>query len=277
MILRYPGSKNQIADWIIGQFPDGYEDMVYLEPYIGSGSVFFRKKPSVVETINDIDGEIVNLFKQIRENPERLARLMEMTPWSRREYNTAFENAGGGLEQARRTLVKAWISRGACGLVYHNGVRFDKKYNGNRPCFSDFLPDRILYAARRLLHSGTGPVQIECRDALDLIREYDREDVLMYLDPPYMRGTRNKNKIYKNEYYKKDHERLLEAVTESRAKVIISGYENSLYNDVLKGWRKDMTGARCEAGGLRRETVWRNYYINKGYLFGETVEQREDA
>jgi DNA adenine methylase len=269
MVIKYPGSKKRIAPWIVGQFPDGYEDMVYLEPYFGSGSVFFEKKPSLIETINDIDGEIVNLFKVLRERPGDLIRLISLTPWSRQEYEGCFEECGGGLEAARRTLVRSWISRGGSGLVYRSGVRFCKKYNGYKAGFSDILPEKITAAAYRLLHSKAGPVQIECRDAVDLIEAHNRKGVFMYLDPPYMRDTRNKNKIYKHEYYRKDHERLLKAVTESRAMILLSGYENPLYNQELAGWHKDAVTAFDEAGNKKAETVWRNYSVNRGYLFGE--------
>jgi DNA adenine methylase len=271
MVIKYPGSKKRVAAWIISQFPERYEDMAYLEPYFGSGSVFFEKKPSLIETINDIDGEIVNLFRRLRENPDELVRLISLTPWSREEYKACFEKCDDGLERARRTLARAWISRGACGLLYHNGVRFCKKYNGYKAFFSDILPDRIAAAAYRLTHSKTGPVQIECKDALDLIAGHNRSDVLMYLDPPYMRGVRNKNKIYRMEYYKKDHERLIDAIRTSRAKIILSGYENELYNEKLRGWYSDSTMARNEAGGRRKETIWRNYAVNRGYLFEDNI------
>ena len=85
-VLKYAGSKWSSTRWIISHFPEGYEKMTYLEPYFGSGAVFFNKNRSSIETINDIDARVVNLFKQIRERPEELARLIEFTPWARDEY-----------------------------------------------------------------------------------------------------------------------------------------------------------------------------------------------
>jgi DNA adenine methylase len=273
MVMKYPGSKNRIAGWIIRQFPEHYEDMTYLEPYFGSGVVFFRKKPSAVETINDINGEVINLFEQMRENPEKLTWLICMTPKSRGEYYKCFEKSDDGLEQARRTLAKSWFSRGFGGLLYKSSISFDKQYNGHRRCLCDFLPERIRYAAERLLHSGTGPVQIECKDAIDLITEYNRETTLMYLDPPYMRETRNKSKLYKYEYYNDDHIRLINAIAGSKAKILISGYDNGLYNTKLEGWHKDMAITYDEMGRARREVAWRNYRVNRGYLFDELPEE----
>lgn len=274
MVLKYPGSKKRIAPWIVSQFPDHYKELTYLEPFFGSGSVFFAKEPSVIETINDIDGEVINLFKQIREHPEELTRLISLTPWSRQEYYEAFERTDDDLERARRLLIRAWIGRGGCGILYRNGIRFNKKRNGALLNFCDFLPERIAIAADRLLHSVTGPVQIECKDAVTLIREYNRAEVFIYIDPPYMRSTRNKNKLYRNEMTDDDHRRLLEAVTTSKAHILISGYGNSTYENYLKGWYQDTKITLDEASNKKVEILWRNYPCNQGYLFEEFEEPR---
>jgi DNA adenine methylase len=267
MVLKYPGSKKRIAPWIVGQFPDNYRELVYLEPYFGSGSVFFEKDPSVIETVNDIDGEVINLFKQIREHPGELTRLISLTPWSRQEYYAAFEHTDDGLEQARRLLIRAWMGRGGSGIIYRNGLRFNKKKNGPLLNFCDFLPDRIAVAADRLLHSATGPVQIENKDAVTLIKEYDHENVLIYIDPPYPRPVRNKNKLYKHEMTDDDHIRLLEAVTGSKARILISGYDNTMYGTYLTDWHKDTRMTFDDASNKKTETVWRNYACRQGYLF----------
>ena len=86
-IVKYPGSKWAIADWIIEKFPPHHS---YLEPFFGSGAVLFRKVPSAIETINDLDGEVVNLFDWIRQDPERLAREIYWTPYSRQIYAPAY-------------------------------------------------------------------------------------------------------------------------------------------------------------------------------------------
>lgn len=86
-VLKYPGSKWKMAEWIISLMPPHKS---YLEPFFGSGAVFFKKEPSRIETINDMDGEIVNLFRCIREEPEELMRCVTMTPYSRAEYKQAW-------------------------------------------------------------------------------------------------------------------------------------------------------------------------------------------
>lgn len=85
-IIKYPGSKWRMAEWIVSLMP---EHKSYLEPFFGSGAVFFCKSPSRIETVNDLDGEIVNLFRVVRDHPEALERAVALTPFSRGEYEGA--------------------------------------------------------------------------------------------------------------------------------------------------------------------------------------------
>lgn len=99
-VFRYPGSKWSLAGWIIAHFPLEYEKMVYLEPFAGSGAVFFNKNPGAVETVNDLDSDIVNLFRVLRDRPDELKRALELTPYSREEYDLAFEPTEDPLEKS---------------------------------------------------------------------------------------------------------------------------------------------------------------------------------
>lgn len=86
-LIKYPGSKWSLASWISSFFPEHHS---YLEPYFGSGGVLFNKEPSRIETINDLDGEVVNMFDCIKHDPEKLARLIYLTPYSRQEFEKAY-------------------------------------------------------------------------------------------------------------------------------------------------------------------------------------------
>ena len=128
-VLKYPGSKWNLAQWIISHMPS---HTVYLEPFFGSGAVFFNKQPSKVETINDIDGNVVNLFRVIRERPEELVALVEMTPWARDEYYASYEKTGDAMEDARRFLVRCWQAFGT-RTYSKTGWRFDTTGGINMP------------------------------------------------------------------------------------------------------------------------------------------------
>jgi len=267
IILKYPGSKNRIADKIISLFPDGYADMTYLEPFFGSGSVFFRKTPSIVETINDINSEVYNLFLQIRENGDEFARLIEFTPWSRQEYEESYERNKTDIENARRFLIRCWF---AIGSEYSRkaGWRYNIKNNAfNIESFGK-LPEIIKEVTYRLRPKKGNVVQIDKCDAFILIEKYNCNNVLMYLDPPYVLNTRKNIKYYFSELSDADHIRLCELINKSKAKIIVSGYENEIYETYLKKFIKTNIHAYDRRGRKRLEMLWTNYSTTKG-LFDE--------
>lgn len=259
-VFRYPGSKWSIAKWIISHFPEGYEKMIYLEPFFGSGAVFFNKLPGTVETINDLDGDVVNLFRVLREQPEELKKVLELTPYSREEYDLSFELCEDSLEQARRFVVKttqsigAKIGVGKCGWRNHKTIKI-----GGTACKWAGITKTIDAAVSRLRGTPTNLVQIEHMDAFRLIERYDTQDALIYLDPPYVRSTRRSGALYSHELSEKDHEHLLDLIVTSKSKIIISGYDNDLYNKKLKGWYTDITMSRTTSTKMACEKIWMNY------------------
>lgn len=234
-ILRWPGAKWRMADWICSMFP---RHDVYCEPFFGSGAVFFSKKPAENETINDIDGNVVNLFLVVRNYTNELAQVLEMTPYSREEYYSSLENyqQGDDIERARKFLVKIWQGFGGT-TNQRSGWRHDRSGTVYMPRYWSMLPGRILEAAERLKMA-----QIENMDALKLIELYNRTNVLLYIDPPYLSDTRTRLH-YENEFAsEKQHRELLKLCQHHKGYVIVSAYENDLYNRELQGWeRKNIT------------------------------------
>lgn len=249
-VLKYPGAKWNLAQWIISHMPP---HTTYLEPYFGSGAVFFNKPPSKVETINDIDGNVVNLFRVIREKSQELAALIEMTPWARDEYCASYEKTGDSLEDARRFLVRCWQAFGT-RTDSKTGWRNDigaRKYI-NMPDQWRKLPNRLLVIADRLKCA-----QIESQQALEIIQRYRFNYVLIYADPPYPLNTRS-GKMYANEMTDEDHIELLEALDKHPGPVLLSGYACQLYDDRLPHWTRRTTKAHAEGGRVREEVLWIN-------------------
>jgi len=259
-ILKYPGSKWKIAQWIISHFPEGYEHLAYLEAFFGSGAVFFTKERSRVETINDLNDDVVNLFRIVRDYPEELAQAIYFTPWARTEYEQSYDRSEcDELEKARRFLVRMWQAIGAKSCN-RTGWRKDiANTNGNKTRFHATLPDNILLACERLKHTrGNRVVQIENKDALELIRYHNTVDTLIYADPPYLKSVRN-GKLYGHELNDDDHRRLLVALQEHKGPVVLSGYASTMYDDVLHGWYKYETQTLAESSRHRTEVIWCNY------------------
>lgn len=249
-ILKFPGGKWRISDWIISHFP---EHKVYLEPYFGSGAVFFNKEPSYIETINDINGEIVNLFRVCREYPKELASLIELTPFARDEFIACYKKSSDPIEQARRTLVRYHQSFGNSNSS-KNSWRNVQSYGGPR-CATMWnnLPEIIAEVCCRLKNA-----QIENAEALTLIERYNHSDVLIYCDPPYLQSLRKRN-MYEHEMNDEDHVELLQSILNSNAKVVISGYSNKLYDDFLSGWNTDEIITTAQFGLHRTEKIWTNF------------------
>ena len=235
--------------------------MVYLEPFAGSGAVFFNKKPGAVETINDLDSNIVNLFRVLRDDPDELRRVLQLTPYSREEYDLSFEECDEPIEKARRYMVRTTQAIGAkmhnnekCGWCNHKQMK-----TGGTACKWGGIVDTIDEATCRLRGDTTHLVQIENMDALRLIERYNNPDTLMYLDPPYVLAARKSGKLYNHELDAGGQQQLLSLISHSKAKIILSGYENELYDTALSGWRKDSTTSRTTSGELAKETIWMNY------------------
>jgi len=262
-ILKYPGSKWNIADWIVSHFPMGYEKMNYLEPFFGSGSIFFTKNRSVLETINDLDENVVNLFRVCRDYPEQLAKAVYLTPWSRTEYKRSYETIDEPVEKARRYLVRMWQAIGAKSSNSTGWRKNIKGVNGNVTRFHLSLPENILSVVQRLKHSeGSHIVQIENKNAFELIKNHNEYNTLIYADPPYVLKTRN-GRIYKHEFTDEDHRYLLDILRKHKGPVVISGYKNEIYDVTLNDWFRYEISARTEAQKIKIEVLWCNYEADR--------------
>lgn len=251
-ILKYPGAKNRLAEWIVSYIP---EHKVYLEPYAGSLAVFLNKPRSHIETVNDIHDEVVNFFKVVRDKGDDLYDRLKNTPYSRTEYDFSYQlmSTDDDVERARKFCVRCWQGFG-CSNVYHSGFKSGQQAVSPNPAKGwTQLPETIKEAIERL--KG---VQIEHLDAVELIKRYNTPDVFIYLDPPYLNRTR-KDHLYKHEMSDKQHIELLEIIIKHPGKILISGYENDLYNEMLQNWRKAHKNTIAESGHKRIETLWMNY------------------
>ncbi len=255
-ILKYPGAKWRIADWIIENMPTHHS---YVEPYFGSGAVFFNKQASNIETINDLDGEVVNFFEVIRDMPEELAAKIHMTPYARAVYENVYKEpcnyTQSKLDRALKFCIKINMSHGfRC-----NGqkVGWKNDIQGRERAYVvqiwNKIPEIVMQAAERLRG-----VQIEQRPALDIIKRFNHPKCLIYCDPPYLLSTR-RGKQYNVEMSNREHEELLNALLENKSKIMISGYESDLYNDALKGWRKKTGYSLTQSLRKAKEVIWMNY------------------
>lgn len=258
--LRYHGGKFRLASWIISYFP---AHRCYVEPFGGAASVLLKKEISEAEVYNDLDGEVVNFFRVLRD-PELRACLSEacaLTPYSREEFRCACSRGGDPVERARQLVVRAAMGFGSAGATQgRTGFKLDTKRNSvTAQRIWARQPDNLAAVGSRF-----AGVLIENRDAIQCMSDHDTLSTLHFVDPPYVHRTRvdaSKNRPYRFEMTDEDHMKLLAKLRKLQGMVIVSGYNSDLYNDMLQGWTRvtHETVANGRAGSVRRtECLWIN-------------------
>lgn len=253
-VLRYPGGKYKIAKWIISHFP-AHE--FYVEPYGGAGSVLMAKSCSQGEIINDLDGDVVNVFRVLRnaEQAKELERLIRLTPFAYEEYKDAYDPCDDPIERARRVIFRSFASMGSDGVSRRNsGFRGLKNNQTSVTAAQEWsrYPDVIQSFVRRLQN-----VLIEHRPAMHLFKSYDRVETLFYVDPPYLMSTRSKSSIlYSNEMSEQDHIELAAALHAVKGMVVLSGYSSNLYDGLYVDWKKMSKSSTSQNGKSRVECLW---------------------
>jgi DNA adenine methylase len=272
----YFGGKGMLAPRIAALFPTHGH---YVEPYAGSLAVLLAKQPSVMETVNDLDEDLMTFWRVLRERPEELIHAVALTPHSRAEFEASRERNGcSELEVARRVHIQLTQGRGAVGVK--SGWR-----HYVQPTSGTSMPDYLVGYLRRFapVLERLQHVSLECRPALDIVERYGVEpDVLLYVDPPYLgtsRGTGNDprggTKRYRHEMLSSvQHLELGAALLRCRASVVLSGYPSPLYDEMFEGWDRVefTTGTGQSARGewsTRTEVVWSNRPVTTPTLFDE--------
>jgi DNA adenine methylase len=253
--LRYHGGKTKIHEWIISHFPP---HKTYVEPFGGGASVLLNKSRVTNEIYNDINSEIVNVFKILRNKNEssKLLELLSKTLYSRDEFNLSYEITDDNLEQARNTIVRSMMAFGG-NVTARDKTGFIATANNNTSA-----PMRWIKYTHQLpiIINRLREVTIENRDALELIDIYDSSETLFYLDPPYVTSSRKTtSKNYAHEMTDEDHIALANLIKTKNGKFIISGYHSKLYDELYKGWKcveKQSMAASYRGGVPTTEVLW---------------------
>lgn len=254
------GGKYSHLDWLLPLLPQCHH---YCEPFGGSAAVLLNRPPSPIETYNDLDGEVVNFFRVLREQKEHLVEVIGLTPFSREEFHIAcqpLEKGVSNLERARRFFIRARQVRTGLAQTASLG-RWANCKNTSRAGMSGVVSrwlgsiEQLPGIAERLLR-----VQIENRPALEVIALYDSPQTLFYCDPPYVHQSRGDAKAYGYEMTDGDHVRLAAGLSKIKGQCVLSGYHNDLYNDLYKDWRRIEAPAKhCHSvKKTRQEVLWIN-------------------
>lgn len=272
--VRYHGGKWKLADWIVSQFP---RHRIYVEPFGGGASVLLRKPRSYGEVYNDLDGEIVNVFRVLRDRGDELRKVLELTPFARSEFLESYQPSNDPLEQARRTIVRSFQGFGSAAICGESsGFRSKSNRSGTTPA-QDWrnYPSHIPELVERLRG-----VVIEQKDAIEIMSKHDSHDTLHYVDPPYVHSTRSgktrgtvTRRAYKFEMTDDQHCVLADHLHALRGLVVVSGYRCDLYDDLYSDWHRLDRVTHADGARERVECLWLSMEPAQGSLLSGNISE----
>jgi DNA adenine methylase len=223
--ITYYGGKQKLATTILKLIP---EHKLYCEPFVGGAAIFFAKPPSPIEVINDVNSEMINFYRIVQNDFVSLEKEIKITLHSRKSFREAsviYNHPDMFNEIKRAWAVWCLASQGFAGII-DGSWGYDvskntttKKINNKRESFTEDYAIRLQN------------VQIECTDALRIIRSRDQKQAFFYCDPPYY----NSDCAHYNGYSIEDFENLLKILTRLKGKFLLSSYPSPILKDYIKG------------------------------------------
>lgn len=261
-VIKTHGGKYYLKDFIIENFPDNYQDLVYCEPMCAGASVFLNKTPSREEIICDIDEGVISIYKSLKYEPDEFISKLKKIKYKEKTFEEAktkddFEDY---IDRGINEYILRRMSRGGLKKTFSWSERERGGQPGEINAWETMIK-KLPEIAERVKNTT-----ILCIDVFEFIKNWEEEDTLIYLDPPYLPSTREKNSTnaYAHEMSEEDHVRLLESIQNARGKIIISGYSSSLYKKYLKNWRCESKkivnhSSQEKTKKTKTEFIWANY------------------
>lgn len=254
------GGKSYLAKWIIEQLPENYQEMIYLEPFCGGASVLLNKEPSQEEIINDLDENIITLFRIIRDQCIQFLRKIKRIRYKETNFNAALKRADfpSDLHMAINEFILRRMSRGGLKKAFAWSNRKRGGQPGEINAWETII-DLIPEISQRLQN-----VIILNKPAIQLLKVFDEPNVLVYADPPYLHETRESPDAYTHEMLVDDHIALAEVLNNFKGKVLISGYPSRLYSKLYKNWRCEKKkianhASQQKVKPIKIELLWCNF------------------
>ncbi|MCA9366899.1 DNA adenine methylase [Candidatus Kaiserbacteria bacterium] len=251
--LRYYGGGWTRAKWTVSHFP---QHDSYVEPCFGAGSILARKPLAMLESVNDVDGRVVNFFTVLRERPHELLEQINLSPWAEDELKNCLPLAYDPLEDARRFFMACWMN------IHGNPMpgrapsfRHQESIAGRyaTPASDALGRDDLLAFAIRIKNA-----QIFNRDAIEIIKKFYQEDCLIYFDPPYMTETRRNKRGYAHEVTPAWHRLAAYWLRQAKGYVVVAGYRSRLYERIYEvyGWQRVEREQKTNGKTTATECLW---------------------
>ena len=231
-LIKYHGGKHYLSPWIISLFPENYKDMTYVEPYCGGANVLLNKEKSFIEVINDIDKDVMNIYRALRDEPKEIIRRLNLCKYCEETFERATKKThfDDYLDNAVNEFILRRMSRGGLKKAF----AWSERLRGGQP--GDVNAWETAIKALPDLAERLEEIYIFNLPALNVIKSFNLENTLLYCDPPYLHETRVSKTVYSSEMSTDDHIELAHSLNKFNGKVLISGYPSPLYNRLYKGW-----------------------------------------
>jgi DNA adenine methylase len=276
-----------LVRYLVDLVPEQYD--YYCEPFFGGGSMLFRLQPAMVETVNDINGDLMHLYRVLRDR-QSFREFLHMATYTLHS-RALFEECRDGWRQETDPVRRAWAfwvtcRQSYCGDLSTKGWKYSIEHN-RRHMSKETMALLATIRALPQIHERLQRVQIECADALRVIESYSTRRCLLYVDPPYHLDTRTQYGRYDYEMDSDQHADLVEVLLRTDALVMVSGYQHETYAALDRaGWDRWERKTACQADTvgrrhgrqrrqLRLEIVWRNYRNRDGQVV--RLETRRDV
>lgn len=259
-LVKMFGGKRYLYKWILSFFPQNYSEFTYIEPCAGACSVLLNKQKSVKEVYNDLDSGLANLVYCLKQYPTEMTDKLKQIEYSQETFDKyLLEIPKNQIEQAVRELILRRMSRVGLKQDFSWSNRERGGQPGDKNSWDTFVAVHLPLICERLKD-----VEVKNENALELIKEYNQLNTLVYLDPPYLKSARTSGNMYDVEMSEEEHVLLGKILLEAKSKIILSGYYTSLYAKLYKGWRmvaKEVPNHSSQAKKKERriECLWLNY------------------
>lgn len=264
-VIKCHGGKFYLANWVIENFPENYEEYDYIEPFIGGGSVLFNKNRCVgnrIEALNDLHLGLVQIYRALRDEPKHFINRLKRTRYTDRVFKRELRKQElqfpDYMDQAVNEFIVRRMSRGGLKKAFAWSNRLRGGQPGDLNAWKTIL-EQLPSMAKRIEDAS-----IFNKSGDQVIRAFNDEQCLCYCDPPYLHDTRISKQTYDNEMTTDDHIALAEALKAFKGKALISGYSSILYKRLYADWRcvkKKIANhsSQQKTKQYKTECLWMNY------------------
>jgi DNA adenine methylase len=262
--IKTHGGKFYLCGWVIQNFPKNYQELSYCEPFCGGGSVFLNKEISPEETLADQDEGVVAIFKSLRDEPKEFINRLKRTKYTESTFKFHLKRSQTEMKDYVDKAVNEYILRRMSRGGLKKAFAWSERLRGGQP--GDLNAWKTMLSQLKSISERVQKTNIIHSDFRGVVKCWDEDNSLMYLDPPYLHSTRSENATdaYEHEMTADDHIALLNLIKNARGKVAISGYYSPLYKNTLIGWKclkKETANHSSQSKSKQRRTecLWVNY------------------